>query len=349
MRAHELRRALVAARLDSVENRQMLLDRVADALDAVGPFVVEEGTHLVLPLDGVGHVAVAGAARQLRVELGVHFIELDGERTAPRLAPEDHVPRTAALRPFPVELESRQEQGGRLDDLAKGVAFPLRGLGIDRGDERPAVTSLALHQSELRETPQDPSHRRQLDAEHAHDFLLRAVGGQLAAVAGLGDGHEELLVLLVLEIAGVELGNGSHRLAQREASVGASLHDTLLREQVEGAAHRGAGDVELAAEVELHQVIARVRPLFLQQMKDASRQLGPQPAGLQRPGLRGPCLDRTSVPATDAHDQSPSHPRRRGGSRRSKVRLLRACSLPEHPGGHVRRPVGAAARIALFS
>jgi len=310
MRAYELRRALVSARFDRIENGQMLLDRVSDALHPVGPFVIEKGAHLVLPLDGVGHVAIAGAARELRVKLRIHLVELDGERAAPGLAPEDHVPRPAGLRPFPVELETRQEEGSRLDDLAKGVAFRLCGLGIDRGDERPAIAALAFHQSELAETAQDSPHGRQLDAEHPHDLLLRTVGGQLTAVAGFGDGHEELLVLLILEVAGIELGNGIHRLAQRESSVGTCLNDTLLREEIERAAHGGARYAELSAEVQLHQVIPRVRSLFLQQMQDASRELGPQAAGLQRSALRGSRLDRTSVPATGSHDQSPSHPRR---------------------------------------
>src|SRR3546814_2754100 len=100
---------------------------------------------------------------------------------------------------------------------------------------------------------QDAQRGRQLGVENTQDFLLAALVGKRARVARLGDGDEQPFILFLLWIGEVEIGKGFNGVAQYIATVRARFDDTLVGQQTQRAAYRGARDVDLPAQVELDQ------------------------------------------------------------------------------------------------
>src|SRR6185312_6421505 len=134
-----------------------------------------------------------------------------------------------------------------------------------------------------------------------------AVRGQPSRVARLRDGDEQLLVLLVLQIRGVDLRRSFDGAPQDEASVGAGLQCALGGEQLQGAADRSTRYAELPAQVLLHQMVAGTGALLLEQMQNASGQLRLQAARGGGSTRGGSLSDRAGAFPTHLHDLSPQH------------------------------------------
>src|SRR3569832_2717298 len=107
MGLHQLAGAGVVAGVERIHDAEMLVDRFRDAGRTVDPLDVEEGAQLVLALYRVEQIAVAGAARERLVEIGVEREQLARQRVATRALAEGDVLRTAAIEPFAVELDGR--------------------------------------------------------------------------------------------------------------------------------------------------------------------------------------------------------------------------------------------------
>ena len=71
MFAHEVACPLAIAPIKSVDNHQVLADRVNDTIRSMKPLRIEEHAQPVLPTHVFQNVSIARASRELFMEIGV--------------------------------------------------------------------------------------------------------------------------------------------------------------------------------------------------------------------------------------------------------------------------------------